>query len=259
LIFRPSVVRPEEPWQAVVPSARTGASASRSPLRTRTERRGRSTSRAERKQRPRPRWRRPASESAAVSQSGMRLAKWRTTSVRVSDRAESTKDLYAGLTVGHVEPVIGHLALGQVKPSVPHGPVGGRGKGCGAVHWTLGWVALGARADARPVKSVFSGTFSVISLNTFCRPGGGGDCRRRQEIAGDMAVRYQAETVLSLRKSSGAFRGFTPVVERPRVNSSKISCLRTSTPALARPYSGSHCDSRLTSGVPLVAQDQDDN
>ena len=37
--------------------------------------------------------------------------------LRASDRAESTKDLYAGLTVGHVEPVIGHLALGQVKPS----------------------------------------------------------------------------------------------------------------------------------------------
>lgn len=45
------------------------------------------------------------------------LAKWRTTFLRASDRAESTKDLYAGLTVGHVELVIGHLALGQVKPS----------------------------------------------------------------------------------------------------------------------------------------------
>jgi len=45
------------------------------------------------------------------------LAEWRTTFLRASDRAESTKDLYAGLTVGHVEPVIGHLALGQVKPS----------------------------------------------------------------------------------------------------------------------------------------------
>src|SRR5215211_8545986 len=45
------------------------------------------------------------------------LAEWRTTFLRASDRAESTKDLYAGLTVGHVEPAIGHLALGQVKPS----------------------------------------------------------------------------------------------------------------------------------------------
>jgi len=45
------------------------------------------------------------------------LAEWRTTFLRASDRAESTKDLYAGLTAGHVEPVIGHLALGQVKPS----------------------------------------------------------------------------------------------------------------------------------------------
>jgi hypothetical protein len=45
------------------------------------------------------------------------LAEWRTTFLRASERAESTKDLYAGLTMGHVEPVIGHLALGQVKPS----------------------------------------------------------------------------------------------------------------------------------------------
>ena len=99
----------------------------------------------------------------------------------------------------------------------------------------------------------------MISLNTFCRPLGGGDCRRRQEIAGDMAVRYQAETVLSPRKKLGAFRRFTPVVERPRVNSSKSTDYETSTPGLAGPYPGSHCDSRLTSGVPLVAQDQDDN
>jgi len=41
------------------------------------------------------------------------LAEWRTTFLRAGDRAESTKDLYAGLTVGHVEPVSGHLALGQ--------------------------------------------------------------------------------------------------------------------------------------------------
>ena len=45
------------------------------------------------------------------------LAEWRTTFLRASDRAESTKDLYAGLTVHHVEPLIGQLALGQVKPS----------------------------------------------------------------------------------------------------------------------------------------------
>lgn len=45
------------------------------------------------------------------------LSEWRTTFLRASDRAESTKDLYAGLTERHVEPLIGHLALGQVKPS----------------------------------------------------------------------------------------------------------------------------------------------
>jgi integrase len=45
------------------------------------------------------------------------LAEWRTTFLRASDRAESTKELYAGLTERHVEPLIGHLALGQVKPS----------------------------------------------------------------------------------------------------------------------------------------------
>ena len=33
------------------------------------------------------------------------------TFLRASDRAESTKGLYTGLAVGHVEPVIGHLAL----------------------------------------------------------------------------------------------------------------------------------------------------
>ena len=45
------------------------------------------------------------------------LAEWRTTFLAASDRAESTKDLYAGLTRRHVEPLIGHLPLGQVKPS----------------------------------------------------------------------------------------------------------------------------------------------
>lgn len=45
------------------------------------------------------------------------LAEWRETFLRASDRAESTKALYAGLTTGHVEPVIGHLRLNQLKPS----------------------------------------------------------------------------------------------------------------------------------------------
>ena len=45
------------------------------------------------------------------------LAEWRTTFLRASDRAESTKDLYAGLTARHIEPLIGQLTLGQVKPS----------------------------------------------------------------------------------------------------------------------------------------------
>ena len=45
------------------------------------------------------------------------LAEWRVTFLQASDRAESTKDLYAGLTLRHVEPLIGHLPLGQVKPS----------------------------------------------------------------------------------------------------------------------------------------------
>jgi integrase len=45
------------------------------------------------------------------------LAEWRTTLLRASNRADSTKDLYAGLTARHVEPLIGHLPLGQVKPS----------------------------------------------------------------------------------------------------------------------------------------------
>lgn len=36
------------------------------------------------------------------------LAEWRTTFLRASDRAESTKDLYAGLTARHVDPLIGH-------------------------------------------------------------------------------------------------------------------------------------------------------
>jgi hypothetical protein len=45
------------------------------------------------------------------------LAEWRMTFLRARGRAESTKDLYAGLTERHVEPPIGHLALGKVKSS----------------------------------------------------------------------------------------------------------------------------------------------
>ena len=45
------------------------------------------------------------------------FAEWRTTFLHAIDRAESTKDLYVGLTLRHVEPLIGHLPLGQVKPS----------------------------------------------------------------------------------------------------------------------------------------------
>jgi integrase len=100
-----------------------GRFASTSPSRTRTERSGGSTFMAAPRLRPGSRWRRSVSESAAANRCGTRpercrtLAEWRTTFLRASYRAESTKDLYAGLTVGHVEPVIGHLALGQVKPS----------------------------------------------------------------------------------------------------------------------------------------------
>lgn len=45
------------------------------------------------------------------------LAEWRVTFLRASDRAGSTKDHHGGLTQRHVEPLIGHLPLGQVKPS----------------------------------------------------------------------------------------------------------------------------------------------
>ena len=45
------------------------------------------------------------------------LAEWRATFLASSDRAPSTKELYAGLTRRHVEPVIGALPLGQVRPS----------------------------------------------------------------------------------------------------------------------------------------------
>ena len=45
------------------------------------------------------------------------LAEWRGTFLQASDRASSTKNLYAGLTLRHVEPVIGRTPLGQVRPS----------------------------------------------------------------------------------------------------------------------------------------------
>jgi hypothetical protein len=50
---------------------------------------------------------------AQASRFGMRAErcrKWRTTFLRASDRAESTKDLFAGLTARHVEPLIGSAA-----------------------------------------------------------------------------------------------------------------------------------------------------
>ena len=45
------------------------------------------------------------------------LTEWRETFLQASDRASSTKSLYAGLTLRHVEPVIGRAPLGQVRPS----------------------------------------------------------------------------------------------------------------------------------------------
>ena len=45
------------------------------------------------------------------------LAEWRETFLLASDRAVSTKELYAGLTLRHVEPAIGQLGLGSVRPS----------------------------------------------------------------------------------------------------------------------------------------------
>ena len=42
------------------------------------------------------------------------LAQWRETFSLASDRAVSTKEPYAGLTLRHVEPVIGQLGLGCV-------------------------------------------------------------------------------------------------------------------------------------------------
>lgn len=45
------------------------------------------------------------------------LGEWRRTFLLASDRAASTKTLYAGLTTRHVEPVIGTVRLNQLKPT----------------------------------------------------------------------------------------------------------------------------------------------
>ncbi len=45
------------------------------------------------------------------------LSEWRETFLKASDRAQSTKDLYAGLTRRHVEPVIGAVRLDRLKPT----------------------------------------------------------------------------------------------------------------------------------------------
>ncbi|WP_122817378.1 tyrosine-type recombinase/integrase [Nocardioides pantholopis] len=45
------------------------------------------------------------------------LGEWRRIFLRASDRAASTKALYAGLTIRHVEPVIGQVRLSQLRPT----------------------------------------------------------------------------------------------------------------------------------------------
>lgn len=45
------------------------------------------------------------------------LGEWRTNALKASDRATSTKYLYAGLTKRHVDPVIGGLALKRIRPA----------------------------------------------------------------------------------------------------------------------------------------------
>lgn len=45
------------------------------------------------------------------------LHEWRDTFLRASDRAPSTKQMYAGLMVRHVDPVIGHVTLAQLRPT----------------------------------------------------------------------------------------------------------------------------------------------
>ena len=45
------------------------------------------------------------------------LEEWRRTFLRASDRALSTKDLYSGLTKRHVDPIIGHVRLDQLRPT----------------------------------------------------------------------------------------------------------------------------------------------
>lgn len=53
----------------------------------------------------------------ATHTAGDWLSEWRGTFLQASDRAPSTKQLYSGLTLRHVEPVIGRTPLGQVRPS----------------------------------------------------------------------------------------------------------------------------------------------
>ena len=85
------------------------------------------------------------------------LAEWRTTFLRASDRAESTKDLYAGLTVRHVEPLIGHSGArpGQALGHHPRAPAHGAA-GPGGQHppQRLRGHALGLRrrGDRRPSR-----------------------------------------------------------------------------------------------------------
>ena len=43
------------------------------------------------------------------------LEEWRRTFLRASDRAPSTKELYSGLTKRHVDPIIGHVRLDQLR------------------------------------------------------------------------------------------------------------------------------------------------
>lgn len=45
------------------------------------------------------------------------LEEWRNTFLRASDRAPSTKQLYSGLTRRHVEPLVGHVRLDQLRPT----------------------------------------------------------------------------------------------------------------------------------------------
>jgi hypothetical protein len=69
-------------------------------------------------------------------------------------------------------------------------------------------------------ESQFSSTFSMISLNTFCRPVGGGTVgvgRKLRAICNPLSGRNG----LATPEKAPGIRRFMPVVERPRVNSSK--------------------------------------